>query len=829
MKILQKFLPHIVALVLFIVAALIYCYPVLQRKTVYQSDIVQYTGMAKEQNDFRAENEQEPYWTNAAFGGMPTYQLGANYPHNYVKKLDTVIRFLPRPADYIFLYFLGFYTLIVALGIDYRKGIIGALAFGFSTYLIVILNVGHNAKAHAIAYMPLVLAGLIWIFRGKRTLGFVVSTLAIALEINANHFQMTYYLLFLLLAVGIYYVYEYAKRKEYKPLFLNFGIFVGAGIFALGANAGGLLATAEYTDWSIRGKSELSFKADGSKKTSDASMEYEYITEYSYGIAESLNLIVPRLFGGSNNESLDENSAVVDQLQKTQIAENQYIPKEQAIEYAKEGMPTYWGDQPIVAAPAYIGVTVFFLALLALFYDQRKIKYAFLAASLLTLFLSWGKNLDFLTRFFVEYVPLYDKFRAVSSIQVVLELCMPLLAVMGLQTFWKLDAKQQQKALIKTGSTVLGVLILIFTGKYFAEFSTVKDDELVKQLGAEIVAALRKDREAMYTTDTLKAIAFTIAISGILWLFLKQKLKSATTLTLIGLLILIDLISVDKRYLNADNFVPGIKMREPFDRTVTDSEILADSTIFRVYDIQGRLNARVSYFHKSVGGYSAVRPRRYDQLFEFGVERDIQKWASQINPETGLLGIDYPVLSALNVKYVLIPTEQGEVAVGNPFAYGNAWFVKSVVAAKSADEEFKATVNSNLRETAILASADAKELAGKSFAADSLAQIRLTSAKAYTPNKISYRSENTNDGFAVFSESYYKDGWIAKIDGKEAPIYRVNYVLRGLFIPKGSHQITFEFKPQVVQTGGMISLISTIVLLLILVVVGFKYVKASKK
>lgn len=829
MKILQKFVPHFIALLFFVIAALIYCYPVLQRKTVYQSDIVQYTGMAKEQNDFRSTNDQEPYWTNAAFGGMPTYQLGANYPHNYVKKLDSVIRFLPRPADYIFLYFLGFYTLIVALGIDYRKGIIGALAFGFSTYLIVILNVGHNAKAHAIAYMPLVLAGLIWVFRGKRTLGFVVSTLAIALEINANHFQMTYYLLFLLAAVAIYYIYEFAKQKEYKPLFINFGILLGAGILALGANAAGLLATAEYTDWSIRGKSELTFKADGSKNTSDAAMEYEYITEYSYGIGESLNLIVPRLFGGSNSESLDENSAVVDQLQKTQIAENQYIPKEQAIEYAKEGMPTYWGDQPIVAAPAYIGVTVFFLALLALYYDQRKIKYAFLAASLLSLFLSWGKNLDFLTRFFVDYVPLYDKFRAVSSIQVVLELCMPLLAVMGLQTFWKLDAAQQQKAVIKTGGTVLAILLLIFGGKYFLEFTTVKDDELVKQLGTEIVSALRKDREAMYTTDTLKAIGLTAVLAGILWLFVKQKLKSATALSLIGLLILVDLISVDKRYLNADNFVPGIKMREPFERTSADSEILADSTVFRVYDIQGRLNARASYFHKSVGGYSAVRPRRYDQLFEFGVERDLQKWASQINPETGLLGIDYPVLSALNVKYVLIPTEQGEVVVGNPFAYGNAWFVKSIVPAKSADEEFKATLNSNLRQTAILASSDAKALAGKTIAADSLSQIRLSSAKAYTPNKITYQSNNTTDGFAVFSESFYKDGWIAKIDGKEVPIYRTDYVLRGLFIPKGAHQITFEFKPKVVETGGTISLISTIILLLILGIVGFKYAKESKK
>ena len=312
MKILSKFYPHLLALIGFVLISLIYFYPVLQGKALYQSDIAQYTGMAKEQNDFRASEKTEPYWTNAAFGGMPTYQMGANYPHNYIKKLDGLLRFLPRPADYLFLYFLGFYGLLIVLKTDPLKAFFGALAFGFSTYLIIILGVGHNAKAHAIAYMPLVEAGVILVFKRKFIFGGLLTTFAIALEINANHFQMTYYLLLLLISLAVYFTYKLIKEKDFKSLYLSIGILLFSGILAVGANATGILATAEYADFSIRGKSELTFNADGSKNNTKSAMDYNYITEYSYGIAESLNLFAPRLFGGSNSEKLDQKSHVYD-------------------------------------------------------------------------------------------------------------------------------------------------------------------------------------------------------------------------------------------------------------------------------------------------------------------------------------------------------------------------------------------------------------------------------------------------------------------------------------------------------------------------------------
>ena len=308
MKKFQAVLPHFVAILGFVLVSVFYFYPVLQGDKIYQSDIVQYVGMAKEQNDFRQETNSEPFWTNSAFGGMPTYQLGANYPHNYVKKLDTVLRFLPRPADYLFLYFLGFYILLMVLKVDPLKAFFGAVAFGLSTYLIIILGVGHNAKAHAIAYMPMVIAGVLLVFQKRYIIGGILTMIAAALEIQANHFQMTYYLLIILITMGIYFCYTYIINKEYKTLFKSFGVLLVTAILSIGVNATGLLATAEYTDFSIRGKSELTFNADGSKNETNSAMKYDYITEYSYGVAESFNLIAPRLFGGGNSEELGAKS-----------------------------------------------------------------------------------------------------------------------------------------------------------------------------------------------------------------------------------------------------------------------------------------------------------------------------------------------------------------------------------------------------------------------------------------------------------------------------------------------------------------------------------------
>lgn len=791
MKKIQKFYPHLLAVVGFVLIALIYFYPVLQRKQIFQSDIAQYTGMAKEQNDFRAATHIEPYWTNSAFGGMPTYQLGAKYPHDYVGALDDVLRFLPRPADYLFLYFLGFYGLMLVLKIDPLKAFFGAIAFGFSTYLIIILGVGHNAKAHAIAYMPLVIAGFLLVFQKKYLWGGLLTMFATALEINANHFQMTYYLLvFLLILVG-YFTYLFLKEKEVKSLGIAFGTLAIAGIFAIGANATNLLATTEYTKFSTRGKSELTFNADGSKVTENTALSRDYITEYSYGIAESFNLIAPRLFGGSNNETLSSDSSMY------QFMISQGVPAAQAEDYVK-GMPTYWGDQPIVAAPAYIGAVVFFLAFLALFIDKRKIKYVFFSGAMVALVLSWGKNFPSLTNFFIDNIPMYDKFRAVSSIQVILELCFPVLAVMGLQSFFQLDQNQQKKGLLQTTVFGVGVMLILFFAKGMFHFTGSGDDYFLKSYGPGFVDALKADRETMYSADLLRSTFFILLVSGLLWLFIKNKLAQQTTIIVIGLVMIFDLFLVDKKYVSEKDFVSKIEIETPFQATPVDMQILKDSSNYRVFEISGNLSsARASFFHKSIGGYHAAKPRRMQQLFDYQIAKN------NLEP-----------LNFLNVKYLIQTDKDGkEFPIANPDANGNAWFVNQVKLVQSADEEMKALDKFDSKNVAII---NAKEFDIKktAFAKDSSAQIILNS---YQPNELKYTSVNAKEGLAVFSEMYYKNGWNAYIDGKKVEHLQANYVLRALPIPAGKHSVEFKFEPQVVQTGGTITLVSSIGMILMLI------------
>ncbi len=810
MKNLKKFTPHLLALVGFVIVALVYFYPVLQGKEIYQSDIVQYIGMAKEQNDFRKAENTEPYWTNSAFGGMPTYQLGAKYPHNYVKSLDTVLRFLPRPADYLFLYFLGFYILLSVLRIRPLLAFFGALAFGFSTYLIIILGVGHNAKAHAIAYMPLVISGVLLVFQRKFILGGILTMLAVALEIQANHFQMTYYLLFLLLVIAAYYLYNYVKEKDFKTIGISLGIFAVAGLLAVGANATNLMATAEYAKFSTRSNSELTFNPDGSPKNSSNAMSYEYITEYSYGKAESLNLIAPRLFGGGNSEKLDEKSEVYNYLI------TQGVPNEYVNDLMHNFGRTYWGDQPIVAAPAYIGIVVFFLFVLAMFIERGRLKYVFLAGAILSLLLSWGKNFPLLTNFFIDYVPMYNKFRAVSSIQVILEICIPILAILGLSSYLNANKELQWDSIKKSAGVTLGLLILLLIGKGMFNFTSPNDQYLIdylnsivgdKSFGYGFIDALREDRAGMYSSDLIRSLLFVAFTAVILIGVNKDKIKVNVGAILIGIVMVADLVTVSKNYVNEDSFVENYKMEEPFQATTIDQLIARDTTHYRVFELQGAMSsARSSYFHKSIGGYSAVKPKRIQELYDYHITKGNQE-----------------ILNMLNVKYIIDTDEQGNPApMKNDNVYGNAWFVSNIKVLDSADEELKAL--DSLHQNIAIINQKEFSLENPQVSRDSLSSISLVE---YKPNYLKYKSTNSNDGLAVFSEIYYPKGWIATIDGKEVKILRANYTLRALEIPKGNHTIEFKFEPEVVKKGSTIALISSIGMLL-MIGIGI-YLNTKKK
>ena len=789
MKKLEKFAPHLYAIFGFIVIAIIYFYPVLSGKQIMQSDIAQYTGMAKEQNDFRNEFHQEPYWTNSAFGGMPTYQLGAKYPHNYIKSLDSALRFLPRPADYLFLYFLGFYILLMSLRVKPLQAFFGALAFGFSTYLIIILGVGHNAKAHAIAYIPMVLAGIIFVFNKRYLIGGIVTMLAAGLEIQANHFQMTYYFLFLFAFVIGFYIYEIVKEKDFKHLYKSFAILGLGAILAIGANATNLLATAEYAKYSTRSNSNLTFDENGKKKTDTNAMSYDYITQYSYGVAESLNLIAPKLFG-SGGDKFDKDSKLV------KYAIENGVPESEAIYVVNSRASTYWGDQPGVSAPAYIGIIVFFLGILALFIENRKIKYALLAGILFSLFLSFGKNFNGLTQFFIDNVPLYNKFRAVSSIQVILELCFPTLAILGLHSFLTIeDEEKRKKSLYYSFGITAGLLILIYVlGVSYFKFYNDGESKIEKLVLDLIV----EDRKSMYFSTVYRAFGLLLLAFGTMYLFLKNSFSQFTTVLLVGIVMVLDLFIVAKNYVKADDFVSKSQLERPFgEPTEADAIILEDTTHFRVFDLDGNINSsRASFFHQSIGGYSAVKPKKFQEVFDYQIAKN-----------------NMEVWNMLNVKYILKTNEEGNPQkIDNPNANGSAWFVSKVKVVNSADEEMKALDKLKTNEEATFdRSAFIKGVFNFETGKDSTSTIVLTS---YKPNHLKYVSNNSKNGFGVFSEMYYEKGWKATIDGKDAKIYNVNYVLRGLQIPAGKHKIEFKFEPDVVKTGSTIALISTLLMLI---------------
>lgn len=802
----KKFLPHLVVILLFIVAALAYFNPVLQGKKILQSDIVQYTGMAKQQNDFRSATGEETYWTDAAFGGMPTYQLGAKYPNNYIKQLDLAIRFLPRPADYLFLYFIGMYILFLVLRVEYRLAFLGALAFGFSTYLIIILGVGHNAKAHAIAYMPLVLSGIFLTFQRKYLYGFILLTLSLALELVANHFQMTYYLMLLVVVIGVVYLIDAFRKKILPYYFKSVGIMAVAAILAVGLNATNILATKEYADTSTRGKTELSINADGTPKDNKTGLDYNYITEYSYGILESFNLYIPRFMGGSSTEPFPKDSKTVEELMRMGAS-----PQE-ASQFTNQ-IPMYWGDQTFVGAPAYVGAIVIFLAVLALFLIRGRLKWWAVAGFMLSLLLSWGKNFSGLTEFFIEYVPMYNKFRAVSSIQVIVEVVVPILAVVGLHRFFDrtLENEARKKSLFYSLGIVGGItlLFLAFKSSMF-NFASPYDSYFRDEMGLPFLEAIREDRMSLFTSDTLRSLIFVLLTAAVLFAFIKGSLKKGFAIAIMSLLIVIDLVGVDRRYVNEEDFVQARLVDQPFEKNGADLQILEDDGHYRVYDASTNAfnSARASYFHNALGGYHAAKPGRMQDLFEFYISRG-----------------DIGILNMMNVRYIIVKNKNGgPVAQRNPYANGNAWFVENVQPANNANDEIALLDSLDTKKTAVINKEFLSKIPSEKITRDSTATIDLFK---YQPNHLVYETSTKTPQLAIFSEVYYPHGWNAYINGKPAEYFRADYVLRAMVVPPGNNKIEFKFEPEVIQTGSTISIVSSLVLLLI--IAGGLYFESRKK
>ena len=775
----RKSLIHLYTAIGFAVVSLIFYSPLLEGKKLYQSDINQYEGMSREITDNRDNFSDEIYWIDNAFGGMPTFQLGAKFAYDILAPIHMMFRFIPRPAHTLFLYLLTMYILLMVLKIPWRIAVLGSIAFAFSTYLLIILQVGHNTKALAISYIPLVVAGLLLLKQHKLLPGFLVSLVAISLQIRANHYQMTYYMLILLGIYFIVYLVDSYRKNDVKDFITYMSLFVLAGILSLGLNAPNILSTYDYSKYSTRSQSELKLNPDGTEKEISTGLDYDYITQYSYGIFESLNLIAPRVQGGASSEDVGEDSDLYEFL----IDNN--VPKPQAESFIKS-VPTYWGSQPILEAPAYIGASIAFLFILSLFVVKGPFKWWLLISFILSLLLSWGKNFPLLTNLFIDYVPFYNKFRAVSSIQVILEFAVPLLAVIGLNKFL---ADSDLKNIRRSFAIFSVPLIILFLFSGSLSFVGLYDNYYSNGYGQEIFNQIIEERKNIFNKDVLRALL----IGGIIFLTLRfsKSIGRNFTFLIVSIIVFIDLYSVNSRYIDKDLFID--KSINTYQLSEIDNEILLDTLDYRVFNLStGLSNASSSYYHNSLNGYHAAKLRRFQEYYDYLTFHDNEK-----------------LFNSLNVKYLIGKDDQDQDQLYvNPDALGNAWAVDSLLVLDNPDELLNKLKDTNISKIALgLKKSIPKDLP-KIFNSKDLIEIEKVKNSS---SHLTYNYNALSNQLIVFSEIYYPSGWEVFVDGEKSNFFDVNYLLRGMLIPKGKHKIDFYFSPKIVNTGINIRIITIII------------------
>ncbi|MET4108416.1 YfhO family protein [Hymenobacter sp. UYP22] len=830
----RRVLPHLLAVLFFLVLAAAYFSPILfDGKTLAQHDIVQFNGGAHEAAEFRERTGEEALWTNSMFSGMPTYLISTRFPGDlsqYLHKLFTLG--LPAVVANLFLALVCGYALCVALGLSPLVSVVGAIALGFTSYNLIILAAGHNTKSLALAYAPLVLAGLLVAFRRNKWLGTALFALGLAMNIRSNHLQITYYLLLLVLVFGVVEL-VFAFREKRLPDFLTrTALLAVAALLAVGVSFGRLYTTLEYSKYSIRGKSELKTPAPVAPGQTPAPAEddagsglgKDYAFSYSYGIGETATLLIPNFYGGASQMKLSDNS----ESGKALAAAG--VPPAQLSDVLAH-MPTYWGDQPITSGPVYVGAVVFFLFVLGLMVADRRTRIWLLVGTLLSIVLAWGKNFDTFNYLMFDYFPGYNKFRAVSMALTIAQLAMPVLAVLALARVLRgapsaiaaapasthpslaglvgkpvdtADTADFKKHVVRALGITAGLCVLAFLAGLVSDFAAPIDAQLQQQ--GFPLEALRADRAGLLRTDVFRSLFFVVVAGGLLWFFLQRKLSAGLTATLVGLLTLVDLWGVDKRYLNDGNFQQET-IAEQFVASPADEQIRQDKDLsYRVLNVQNPFNeAQTSYFHKSIGGYHGAKLRRYQDLIERQISAN-----------------NTAVLNMLNTRYVIVPGEQGQPqqVQRNPGALGNAWFVSEVQKVQNPDEEIKALTGLNTATTAVV-DASKFPLNKTAYSAEG-STIALTD---YTPNALTYRANAVQDGLVVFSEIYYADGWKAFIDGKEVPYLRANYVLRALQVPAGNHTIEFKFEPSEYAIGNTVSLVSSVLLIAAMLVALFYALK----
>ena len=840
----SKWFPHIAAIIVFALVGIAYFFPAIKGMVLNQSDITQYLGSAHEMQLFRAKSHTEPLWTNSMFGGMPAYPISVNYPSNLIQYLFiALLKWIPFPCSIFFLYCIGFYILLCVLDVNPWVGIVGSLAYGFSSYFFIILAVGHNSKANAIAFMAPVLAGVILGFKGKRLQGAILTAIALALELYSDHPQITYYLLIMVVIYGALEFFK-ALKDKLLPTYFKTVAFLGiAAVVAVGTDITNLWLTYDYGKVSTRGKSELTL--NGENKT--AGLTVSYATQWSYGVPETFSMLIPNYQGGGDKALGDDKSAMqdIDPQYRDNVA----------------NFDQYWGDQPGTSGPVYVGAIICFFAFLGLFVIKGPIKWFVFLSTLLSVMLSWGGNFPSLTDLFFQYFPAYNKFRSVSMILVIAELAIPLLAVLAMDKIFKSKKLLEEKIPVLFGkkemsgkNIFLGSLIIVggFTVLSFITPTTFtsmeKTDEVNQKLqqiqeeaGQQLPPAqLKRYRETIeqimpyvvqarkkiFTADAARSSIFIIMAALLTWCYMKKIIDWKWFTAVMGIFILADMFPLDKRYLNDNNFKTKRPTSEDFQPTGADEEILKDTTLdYRVINTttEWYQDGTTSYYHESIGGYSGAKMKRYDELISYQINRELRGIYQALNGQPAYLS----VLNMLNTKYAIVEVKGGEkVAAPVPGALGNAWFVDNYKKVDDADSEMVALSNFTPATTAIVDKRFSSYLdkINSGQAHDSTAAIKMIS---YEPNDLHYTSHSQSERLAVFSEIYYKDGWTAYIDGQPSDYIRVDYVLRAMLIPAGNHTIEFKFHPSHYYIGEKISLASS--LLLFAGCIGFLFVQFKKK
>lgn len=840
-EILKKVLPYVVAFVVFIVLSVIYVSPALDGKVLQSSDGKGAQGQYQECKEYN-EAGHYSWWTGSMFCGMPTYQIGGgkyptpkiNIPLRQVLKLG-----LPQPFDYLFIYFVGFFILLLCYKVNPWISMVGAICMALSSYFIIIIAAGHGLKAHAIGFLLPIIGGFHLIFRKQYLWGCFLTLLYSAFALML-HPQMTYYLFMLIGVLFCAELYIHIREKRWKDLVISSLLFIislGIG-FACGVTP--FMMNKEYVKETMRGgHSELDKTDDADNKTSG--LDLTYMTQYSYGIGETSTLLIPGSRGYASAYNVGTNSKIYEAMVKNGV------PRRQAAEYCK-GMPTYWGGDEGTSGPVYVGAIVCFLFVLGLLIVKGPYKWALLVATLFSILLSWGYNFLPLTELFAKYFPMYSKFRAVESILVVAEITIPLLGLLALKEI--MDQKKNKsynkqllinKIYLSAGITA-GLCVLALIASYFMDFSWGRDEAIFAQWPEWLSSAVIAERAAIYRASAIRSLVFVLLGAVMVWLFAAEKLKLGYFVAALGILLLVDMWSIDRKFFNKDNFVKEKQDKTYFAEQSWETDILARANgnlsyrVFNLTDAQGPFNdSRTSYRFKSIGGYSAAKLRRYQDLIDAHISGEINPMIKDIVQQGGqllLLAKDttsYPVLNMLNMKYLVVGNEHPMVVV-NPNAMGNAWFVDSVVIANTPNEESDALNTINLHNTLVTDVKFADFVKNFQSGHDENAKIQLTK---YAPDYVEYDYSAKNEGTVVFSEIYYPYGWNAYIDGQPTEHFRANYTLRAMNVPAGNHHIRFEFRPVVVEKWGKVTIISAYLLyslLLGIAIVGVsRMVKKQKQ